>query len=140
MAASPAPPPRKRRKKPPETFKELYNRVLNERVTYGIRGKPQTTSVLQTLIYFCSEQANAGDTKAQTTFEYIKKVGGYYDAPPEKARTGVFVFYAPMGKEEWLAEARRTKLSINPLEGIPGAEELILDRKRRRDEDDPTGN
>lgn len=130
------------KKKTPQSPGDAVLEVLNRKAPATRNGKRVKMSAFATALEKCFEKASRGDDDAVKALEQILAMSAFYEEAPEGAKHGMIVVYAPSpSKEAWLAEADATKLTINPLEGIPGAEEFNRDRKfRGGDDDDPTGN
>jgi hypothetical protein len=131
-----------KKKKAQKTPGDVVLETLNHKIVVTRKGKKLQLSAFEAALEACFEKASRGDQAAQKTMEQILLVSGFYEKEPENSPHGVIVVYAThASRTAWLAKARATKQTINPLEGIPGAEEFTMDRKFGGEEhEDPTGN
>lgn len=89
-----------------------------------VKGKFTKMTVLEMALAQLQDDAIAKrDPSARKLLFAIAKNNGWLQAPTPPAKgTGVLVIYSPMQLAEWEKATEGQLLSIDPLEGIPGAE------------------
>lgn len=98
-----------------------------------IDGKPVALSTLElSLIQLEEDVIRKRDPSARKLWFDIMQKNGWLKPPKSSGKGGgVLVVYAPYSEEKWDKATEGQLLSVNPLEGIPGAERLRVDKKRR---------
>lgn len=123
---------KKKTKTPIETPTEALFPVLNRMTSFDYKGKKVKAPAFQVAFLLCYEKAMAGDAKAKAAFDKILDIGGYFTAPAEGRKVEPIVVRAPArSTAEWVEVAKATYMAVNPLEGVPGAEDITRGRQGR---------
>lgn len=125
------------------SIRDIIKRIATESVTARTKDGEIEMTRLEALlrsVFDAPHKPNARANAAKDALALVKS-SGLLDPTP-KDRPMVLVVPAMMEEDEWAKATEGEKMSKNPLEGIPGAEEIINrqypTRKKLLDEENET--
>lgn len=112
---------------------DIVRRVGGENIPVKKGGKHMTMPRVEATIRKVLEKALQPDAGPRDIANAMALYRGakFLESAPSKARSGVLVVYPTMEQEAWAAATEGELLPKDPLHGIPGAEGLMLTKKKR---------
>lgn len=108
-----------------KSLAETFKRIALEDfpvVASGARTSMSAHEIIMRKLVRRAMKDDADDKHVRQYLSVAAKVGLLDKAPTVDPNTGVLVIYSPMQLAEWEKATEGQLLSIDPLEGIPGAE------------------
>ncbi|MGE0830346.1 MAG: DUF5681 domain-containing protein [Hyphomonadaceae bacterium] len=109
-----------------EEIFDVFLRVMNEEVSLlGPDGEPVRMSGVEAMFRRLRQRALKGEMSAMRAIKQL--FGKRLEPRAPQSSGGLVVVYAPVSQEQWEADSAGPMLPLNPLEGIPGAEDAFKD-------------